>query len=137
LRYAVGHADGGGFGGLRGKPGLRRRFALLLGWLALIGVGGGTTRWAYHIWTKSAYQPAVGDAFSLATLVITFLAAAVALLAYQVSTGLPDLILAIMFYGEKDARSYEMCYKTSAKRRAELGNWFNAENDYSTPALVS
>jgi hypothetical protein len=125
----------GGFGRLRGKPGLRRKIALLLGWLALIGVGGGTTLWAHHIWTRSAYQPAVGDVFSLATLVITFLAAAVALLAYQVSTGLPDLILSIMFYGEKDAQSYEMHYKTSARRWAELANWFDAENDYSTPKL--
>lgn len=124
----------GGFGRLRGKPGLRRKFALLLGWLAWIGVGGGTTLWAYHIWTKSAYQPEVADVFSLASLVITFLAAAVALLAYQVATGLPDLILLIWFNdGQPD--SYNMHIKTSSERWAELGNWFNADNDYSIPKL--
>jgi hypothetical protein len=116
--------------GLRGKPGSRRKFALLLSWVALLVVGGGTALWASFVWTSLD----VGDVFSLATLVITFLAAAVALLAYQVSTGLPDLILIVWF---KDGKpdSHNMHIKTSAKRWAELGNWFDAKNDYPTPAL--
>jgi hypothetical protein len=125
----------GGFGRLRGKPGLLRKFLLVLGWSALIGVGAGTIVWALDIGTRSAYHIMVGDVFSLATLVIAFLAAAVALFTYQVSTGLPDLRLGIMFYGEKEPYSHVMDYKTNAKRWAELGNWFSAENDYSNVEL--
>jgi hypothetical protein len=63
--------------GLRGKPGSRRKFALLLIWVALlVVVGGGTALWSSLVWTSLN----VGDVFSLATLVMTFLAAAVALL---------------------------------------------------------
>ena len=74
--------------GLRGKPGSRRKFVLLLGWVALLVVGGGTILWASLVWTSLK----VGDVFSLASLVITFLAAAVALLAYQERYSKPHMI---------------------------------------------
>jgi hypothetical protein len=116
--------------GLRGKSGSGRRFALVFGWVALLVVVGGTALWASLVWTRLN----VGDVFSLATLVITFLAAVVALLAYQVSTGLPDLILFIWFQNEApDSRNIYI--KTSAERWAELGNWFKARNDYPIPVL--
>jgi hypothetical protein len=105
-------------------------FALVFGWVALLVVLGGTALWASLVWTSLN----VGDVFSLATLVITFLAAAVALLAYQVSTGLPDLILYIWFQNEApDSRTIRI--KASAKRWAELGNWFDTKKDYPTPML--
>jgi hypothetical protein len=119
---------------LRGKSGLQRKLVLLLGLVGLIVVGGGTTLWAYHIWTRSSYSPSVGDVFSLATLVITFLAAAVALLAYQVATGLPDLILYIWF-NDEEPNSSNINIKISGKRLAELANWFDAKNDYPIPVL--
>ena len=126
----------GGFGRLRGTPGLLRRLALLLGWLALIGVGAGTTAWALYIGSRSAYHIMVGDVFSIATLVLTLLAGVVALLAYQASTGSPDLRLGIMFYGETEPYSHEMYYyKTSKKRWDELEKWFNADDDYSNAKL--
>jgi hypothetical protein len=117
--------------GLRGKPGSRRKFALLLIWVALlVVVGGGTALWSSLVWTSLN----VGDVFSLATLVMTFLAAAVALLAYQVSTGLPDLILIIWFQDE-EPDSHNIHIKTTARRWAELGNWFDAKNHHPTPVL--
>jgi hypothetical protein len=75
----------------------------------------------------------VGDVFSLATLLTTFVAVAVALLAYQGSTGLPNLELIILFYGEEN--THVMNYTTSAKRWAELGKWFGAPNDDSIAEL--
>jgi len=116
--------------GLRVKPGLRRRFALSLSWMALLIVVGGTILWAQHVWTSLN----VSDVFSLATLVITFLAAAVAFLAYQVATGLPDLTLYIWFKDEEPG-SRNIHIKTSVKRWAELGNWFDAKDDYPIPKL--
>ena len=125
----------GGFGRLRGNPFLQRKLALRLGYLVLIGVGAGTTLWSYHIWTRSAYQPTVGDVFSLGTLVITFFAVVIALLAYQVSTGSPDLELGIMLYGGKKPYCHVLHFKTSDKRWAELSEWFKAEHDFSVAKL--
>ena len=124
----------GGFGRLRGNPFLQRKFALRFGWLVLVGVGAVTTLWAYHIWTRSAYQPTVGDVFSLGTLVITFFAVVIALLAYQVSTGSPDLELGIMLYGE-EPYCHVLQFKTSDKRWVELSEWFKAKNDFSVAKL--
>jgi hypothetical protein len=125
----------GGLGRLRGNPFLQRKIALRFGWLVLVGVGAVTTLWASHIWTRSAYQPTVGDVFSLGTLVITFFAVVIALLAYQVSTGSPDLELGIMLYGGENAYRHILHYKTSDKRWAELGEWFKAENDFPVAEL--
>ena len=84
-------------------------------------VGPGRSRGSSHpvgvpsFWTRSAYQPTVGDVFSLGTLVITFFAVVIALLAYQVSTGSPDLELGIMLYGE-EPYCHVLQFKTSDKR---------------------
>lgn len=115
------------------KAGLLRRLALLLGWFALLVVVVGTTVWALRI--RSGYHIKVGDVFSLATLVLTFFAGVVALLAYQASTGSPDLRLGIMFHGDEDPYSYKLNYKTSNTRWTELGKWFNAESYFSAPEL--
>jgi hypothetical protein len=135
----------GGFARLRGKLGrlrgklgeraLQRKFALWLGWLVLIGVAAGTTLWAHYIWTRSAYQPMVSDVFSFATLVITFFAAVIALLAYQVSTGSPDLELEIMLFGGEEPKSHVLYYKTNDERWTVLSKWFKAGNDFSTGEL--
>lgn len=105
-------------------------FVLLLSWVALLIVGGGTILWAYLIWTRLN----VSDVFSLASLVITYLAAAVALSAFQVATGLPDLTLFIWVKDEKP-NSRKIHLKMSAKRWAELGKWFDAKNNYPIPKL--
>ena len=123
LRYAVAMPMVGDFGRWRREPGLSRKFALLLGWSALIVVGAGTIAWALYIWTKSRQPIMIDDVFSIATLAVTFFAGVVALMAYQVSTGLPKLKLEINSSGQVGLYNFEWRY--TAKRSAELQAWFN------------
>jgi hypothetical protein len=125
---------------LRGnKAGLLRRSALLLGWMALLGVVVVTTVWALRI--RSGSRIMVGDVFSLATLSLTFFAGVVALLAYQASTGSPDLRLGITFYDDDEKPDvekpyrYEMYYNTSGERWTKLQAWFESHNDHPNVQL--
>lgn len=118
-----------------GKPTFLRLLALWIGWLVLIGIVAGTAVWARYIWLRPKHQFGLDDLFTLASLALAFFAGVVALLAYRAATGMPDLKLGIMFYGQEDLPEYEMNYEMSSRRRDELKAWFDATNDYSVKPL--
>jgi len=84
--------------------------------------------WAYNGWA----QVKIGDKLTLATLAIAFFAAVLALLAYQVSTGVPNLQLGIMLL-KQDPDKYKLKYPTDSKRWEKLETWFKFKPESSTP----
>jgi len=112
------------------RSGLPRRLILFFSWLVLVIIGIASGLWAYSDWTQ--LRPKIGptDKFAIATLAIAFFAAVFALLAYQVSTGPPDLELGIMLY-RQDPRKYDLKYMTDSERRGKLRAWFKSRGPSS------
>ena len=110
-------------------PGLWRKLVLGISWLILLAIGSISGIWAYSDRAKIG----IGDKFTLATLAIAFFAAVLALLAYLVSTGAPNLQLGIMLYKKEPGRNdpgpydYKLEYPTESKRWDKLGNWFKSD----------
>ena len=127
------------YAGLRVACVTTRRIAAQVGALARL-VGSASSRGSNDRVGAShpiGYHITVGDVFSLATLALTFFAGFVALLAYQSSTGSPDLRLGIMFYDDDEEEPdeekpyrYDMYYQTSDERWAKLQAWFESHNDH-------
>jgi len=92
-------------------------------WLIVLIIGSVSGIWDYHDWMQSRPETAVTDEFAIATLAIAFFAAVFALLAYQVSTGTPNLKLRIMLYGQ-DPTKLKLKYATDSERRRKLEEWF-------------
>lgn len=109
--------------------GLPRKFVVGFSCLILIAIGSISGIWAYN--GRAALT--VSDKLTLATLAIAFFAAALALLAYQVSTGTPNLQLGIMLLKQKDPYEYKLEYPTDSKRWEQLKRWFEFEPESSTP----
>jgi hypothetical protein len=86
-------------------------------------IGSASGFWAYNDWMRP--EIAASDKFAIATLAIAFFAAVLALLAYQVSTGTPDLELGIMLY-KQEPYKYKLTYTTDSKRRGKLRDWFES-----------
>src|SRR6266567_3636959 len=100
------------FAGERLRPsGLPRKLLPGFSCLVLIAIGSISGMWAYNGWA----QVKIGDKLTLATLAIAFFAAVLALLAYQVSTGVPNLQLGIMLL-KQDPDKYKLKYPTDSKR---------------------
>jgi hypothetical protein len=106
--------------------GIRRKIALGVSWLILLGLGCKSFRWVYDDWAQHRHQIAVIDRFPVATLAIAFFAAVFALLAYQVSTGAPNLQLGIMLHKQKNPYNYKLKYKTGCERWRRLECWFDS-----------
>jgi hypothetical protein len=106
--------------------GLRRKLALSVSWLILIGIGYLSIKWTYNHWTQSGHRIAFNDKLTIATLAIAFFAALFALLAYQISTGAPNLRLGIMFYNQDWPYEHRLEYTTDYERWRRLGCWFKS-----------
>ena len=121
--------------GLLGKwfrrSGLLRKLVLYFSWLILAIIGSTSGLGAYNAWMQSRPKIAPADKLAIATLAIAFFAAVFALLAYQVSTGTPDLELGIMLYRHKDPYDYKLIYVTDSKRRKKLEGWFESTDPSS------
>lgn len=113
------------------RSGLLRKLALGFSWLVLAIIGSASGLWAYNDWMQSRPKIAVSDKFAIATLAIAFFAAVFALLAYQVSTGTPDLELGIMLYGQENPYDHMLKYATDSKRRKKLEGWFESTDPSS------
>ena len=109
------------------RSGLLRKLALGFSWLVLAIIGSASGLWAFNDWTQSRSPIAVSDKFAIATLAIAFFAAVFALLAYQVSTGTPNLELGLILYKQKPYE-YTLKYSTDSRRRKELEDWFKSES---------
>lgn len=105
---------------------LPRNLGLSISWLILLGIGFVSFTWAYNDWVRHRHQISVTDKLTIATLAIAFFAAVFALLAYQVSTGPPNLQLGIMFYNQKNPYDHELKYTTGRERWLRLGCWFKS-----------
>ena len=108
--------------------GLPRKLILGFSCLVLIAIGSISGMWAYNDWA----QLKIGDKLTLATLAIAFFAAVLALLAYQVSTGAPNLQLGIMLLNQHPYE-YKLEYPTDSKRWEKLKSWFEFKPESSTP----
>ena len=108
--------------------GLPRKLGLSVSWLILLGIGFVSGTWAYNDWVRLGHQIGVTDKFTIATLAIAFFAAVFALLAYQVSTGLPNLKLGIMLYKQENPYNYILEYTTGCERWRRLGCWFESQS---------
>jgi hypothetical protein len=108
--------------------GLLRRLMLDISWPILGIIGWRSFTWAYNDWIQSRHAISVSDEFAIATLAITFLAAVFALLAYQVSTGAPNLELYIMLHGQ-NPRDYYLVYATESERREKLTGWLRSPSE--------
>jgi hypothetical protein len=106
--------------------GMRRKIALGVSWLVLLGLGCESVRWVYDDWAQHGHQIASIDRFPVATLAIAFFAAVFAFLAYQASTGAPNLQLAIMLHKQKNPYNYKLKYKTGCERWRRLECWFGS-----------
>lgn len=105
---------------------LPRNLGLSVSWLILLGIGFVSFTWAYNDWVRHRHQISVTDKFTIATLAIAFFAAVFALLAYQVSTGPPNLQLGIMFDNQKNPYDHRLEYMTGRERWLRLGCWFGS-----------
>jgi hypothetical protein len=108
--------------------GLARKLILGFSCLVLIVIGSISGMWASNDWA----QVKIGDKLTLATLAIAFFAAVLALLAYQVSTGSPNLQLGIMLLNQ-DPYKYKLNYPTESTRWEKLKTWFEFGPESSTP----
>jgi hypothetical protein len=108
--------------------GLPRKLILGFSCLVLIAIGSISGIWANNDWA----QVKIGDKLTLATLAIAFFAAVLALLAYQVSTGAPNLQLGIMLL-KQDPYKYKLKYPTNSKRWEILKSWFEFKSESPTP----
>jgi hypothetical protein len=104
---------------------LPRKLVLGFSWLILVIIGSVSGTWVYDDWMQSRHRIAVSDKFTIATLAIAFFAAVFALLAYQVSTGTPNLKLGIMFY-RQDPYRHKLEYTTDTERWRRLEHWFDS-----------
>jgi hypothetical protein len=106
--------------------GLPRKLGLSVSWLILLGIGSVSGTWAYNDWAGPGYKITVTDKFTIATLAIAFFAALFALLAYQVSTGPPNLELGIMLHGQGHPYNHRFEYATDRARWRRLECWFKS-----------
>jgi hypothetical protein len=113
------------------SSGLPRKLVLGLSWIILLTIGSVSGIWTYGDLTKSRSAIVASDKFAIATLAIAFFAAVFALLAYQVSTGPPNLELRIMLEGQEDRTELNLRYVTDSKRRGELAAWFGSADPSS------
>lgn len=119
------------FPGWPRQPERQRTFVLRLGWLTIIIIGAGTLGWAIPVWIISPPPVTVSDIFAAGTLLLGLIAGVVALLAYAVSTGLPDLELGFMFR-DQDPYKREQIYVKNAewwKRVAYI--WVDNKSNYA------
>jgi hypothetical protein len=109
---------------------LPRKLGLCLSWLILLIIGSVSGIWASNNWMQLWSKTAASDEFAFATLAIAFFAGVFALLAYQVSTGTPDLELGIMLYMGRPYE-HELVYTTDSERRKKLADWFSSPDPSS------
>lgn len=107
-----------------------RKLILACSAFFLVIIGSESGCWAYEDWTQPRPGISFGDRFAIATLAITFLAVVFALLAYMVSTPVPNLELKMMLQGgNRDKLSLK--YKTDSERRGKLKIWFESDSQLS------
>jgi hypothetical protein len=106
-------------------PELLRKLGLILSWLILGIIGYESFTWAHKDWMQSRPAITVSEKFTIATLAITFFAAVFALLAYQVSSGTPNLEIGIMLHGQNPYK-HKLKYATERERQVILERFFES-----------